>query len=77
MHPILYRQIQAEPDLLTFIRYHPIWYRYLMREPNRFEDMRQEAKVFHGQTFSQRVEKATNQVQMIHTIIQLTSAMKD
>lgn len=77
MHPSIYHYIRNQNDLISFLRYNPIWYRYLTRDPHRINDMIQESKQFHGQTFSQRVEKVTNQVQMVHALIQLTTAMQD
>lgn len=77
MQQAINNYIRSNPELRSFIRYNPIWYRYLTRDPHRIEEMIKEAKKFHGRTFSQRVEKVTNQVQMIHTLIQLTAAMKD
>lgn len=77
MHQTIYQYIKKNEELLTFLRYHPIWYRYLMRDPQRLHEMIQASKKFHGHTFSQRVDKFTNHMQMVHTLIQLTSAMND
>lgn len=77
MHALSYSYLQAHPELVTFVRYNPIWYRYLSRDPSRLDDLEKEAKKFYGKTFSQRLEKMNNQVQMIGMMIQFAEAMKD
>lgn len=77
MHALSYSYLQAHPELLTFVRYNPMWYRYLSRDPSRLETVEREAKKFYGKTFSQRLEKMNNQVQMISMLMQFAGSMKD
>lgn len=72
-----YRYLTSHPELLTFVRYHPIWYRYLSRDPNKIHELSRVAKKFYGYTFTQRLERLNNQIQMVGMLIQLTEAMKD
>lgn len=77
MDPITYQHIAKRSDLLQFIRYNPVWYRYLSRDPNLIYEMEKEAKKFHGKTLPKRLEKLTDQAQMLNMLIQFTNAMKD
>lgn len=69
--------LMAHPDLANFVRHHPIWYRYLSRDPQRVYELANEAKVFYGKTFPQRLEKLNHQVQMVNMLMQFAGSMKD
>jgi len=77
MQSFCYQYLQENPDLLQFVRYNPIWYRYLTRDPNRLSELEREAKHYYGKTFSKRLEKFNNQVQMASMLMQFADAMKD
>jgi hypothetical protein len=77
MNLICYQYLQSHPELANFVRYHPMWYRYLSRDPQRVYELVDEAKVFYGKTFPQRLERLNNQVQMVNMLIQFATAMKD
>ncbi|HLR66037.1 YlbE-like family protein [Virgibacillus alimentarius] len=77
MHEVSYSYLQNHPELLVFVRYNPVWYRYLSRDPNKLEELEKEAKRFYGKTFTKRLEKMNNQVQMITMLMQFAGAMKD
>ncbi|MBM7572259.1 YlbE-like family protein [Aquibacillus albus] len=77
MQPGLYEFLQSRPDLLQFVRLNPQWYRELTRDPNKIPVMEQEAKVFYGKTVPQRIEKVSNQIQMISMLLQMAGTMKD
>jgi len=77
MNVMCYQYLQKNPDLAVFVRYNPIWYRYLTRDPHRIYELVEEAKVFHGKTLPQRLEKLNNQVQMVNMLVQFASNMKD
>lgn len=77
MNIICYQYLQRHPDLANFVRYHPIWYRYLSRDPYRISELENEARLFYGKTFPQRLEKLTHQVQMVNMLIQFAGKMKD
>nr|WP_153735962.1 YlbE-like family protein [Aquibacillus halophilus] len=69
--------MRSRPELLKFIRLNPQWYRELTRNPSRIQDLEKEANVFYGRTVPQRIEKISNQVQMVSMLIQMAGAMKD
>lgn len=77
MDKTVYNYLQANPRLLTFIRHNPIWYRYLSREPQKMFELENEAKVFYGKTFNQRLEKINEHIQLITIIAQMSQAMRD
>ncbi|MRH42141.1 hypothetical protein GH741_05555 [Aquibacillus halophilus] len=77
MEPNLYQFLRSRPELLKFIRLNPQWYRELTRNPSRIQDLEKEANVFYGRTVPQRIEKISNQVQMVSMLIQMAGAMKD
>lgn len=73
----MYNQINAKPELLFFLRHQPIWYRTLSRDPAQFEQFEKEAKSYLGKTIPQRVEKVSEQMQMMAMFLQMASAWKD
>ncbi|WP_138415051.1 YlbE-like family protein [Aquibacillus sediminis] len=77
MQPELYHYLQTRTDLLHFVRQNPKWYRTLSREPNRVGELEQEAKYFYGKTVPQRINKLSNQIQMITMLLQMAGSMKD
>lgn len=77
MNKELQQYLAARPDLINFIRFNPIWYRYLNRNPSSITEMEKEAKCYYGKTFSQKVEKVGNNVQMLSMLLQFTEMMKD
>lgn len=68
---------EENPQIAQFVRYNPIWYRYLSREPSRINELPKAAKVFYGKTIPQRVEKFSNQMQMVGMMLQFAGVMKD
>ncbi|MEN2766562.1 YlbE-like family protein [Ornithinibacillus xuwenensis] len=77
MHKDVYNHLQANPELLNFVRHNPEWYRYLTRNPSSIMDIHKESKQFYGKTFSQRLDKANQNVQMIGMLLQFAEMMKD
>jgi len=77
MNENVYNYLQANPDLLTFVRYNPIWYRYLSRDPDKMFELEKEAKIFYGKTFSKRLEKFSEHVHLATMLVQMSQAMKD
>ncbi|MFC2950220.1 YlbE-like family protein [Virgibacillus sediminis] len=77
MDSYTYQYLKSRPELLSFIRYNPVWYRYLSRHPENIRRMEKQAKVFHGKTFPQKMEKVNQQIQMAGMMLQFAEAMKD
>ncbi|WP_053219786.1 YlbE-like family protein [Virgibacillus senegalensis] len=77
MQPVIYQQLNNRPDLKHFIRMNPEWYRKLTRNPDELKEMEKAAKVFYGKTIPQRMERLSDQMQMVTMLIQLAGAMKD
>lgn len=77
MDETAYKYLVSKPKLVNFIRYNPEWYRYLARDPNRVYELEEASKFFYGKTLSQRLDKVTNQIQMVHMLIQFSGIMKD
>lgn len=77
MNKSIFHQLQSHPDLIQFIRYNPKWYRYITRDPQKIHDLPMEAKKFYGKTFTQRLEKLSDQVRMVDMMLKLAGAMKD
>lgn len=61
----IYSFLRSQGKYLNFVRNNPEWYRYLARDPKRWQEIPQEAKVYYGQTFSQRLERMNQQIQML------------
>ncbi|WP_405102428.1 YlbE-like family protein [Oceanobacillus sp. FSL H7-0719] len=73
-----YNYIKQQPKLVEFMRQRPIWYRYLSRDgATRIPELEKEAKVFYGQTLSQRLNRVNDQVQMASMLINLANLLKD
>ncbi|MCM3742251.1 YlbE-like family protein [Oceanobacillus luteolus] len=73
-----YQYLQNNPRALEFIRLNPIWYRYLSRDGvKRTQDLEKEVKIFFGQTFSGRLNRMNDQVQMASMLIQVANILKD
>jgi hypothetical protein len=56
--------IKSRPELIQFVRQNPIWYRKLSRNPELIDTIEKEAKYFYGKTFSQKVNKFQQNIQM-------------
>ncbi|AVQ98936.1 YlbE-like family protein [Oceanobacillus sp. M65] len=69
--------LEENPQIARFVRYNPVWYRYLSRDPSRISELPKEAKVFYGKTIPQKVERFSNQMQMVGMMLQFAGAMKD
>lgn len=72
MHPHVYQFLRVHKDLLNFVRKNPIWYRYLSRDPDQISKLIKASKLFYGKTFHQRAERISNQIKMLHMLMQLT-----
>lgn len=72
-----YEYLRNNDQLLKFVRYNPLWYRYLSRDPSAIKLMEKEAKVFYGKTLSQRLERMSDQIQLVSMLIHFSEAMKD
>lgn len=77
MNSSIFQQLQSQPDLIKFVRYNPMWYRFLTRDPQKIKDLPKEAKKFYGKTFTQQLEKFSDQIRIVDMMIQLAGAMKD
>ncbi|HHY74498.1 MAG TPA: hypothetical protein GX497_15000 [Bacillus bacterium] len=56
-------------DLLIFIRENPIWYRILSRNPEKVFEIEQEAKIFFGRTFPQRIDRLEQHIQLANLLL--------
>lgn len=74
---LTYYKLQQRPDLLSFLRYNPEWYRYLTRNPDQLVQMEKEAKIFHGKTLTQRIEKFNDHLELATMLIYMTETFKD
>lgn len=78
MEQTIYLYLRGQPKLLEFIRREPIWYRYLLREGAKLlPELEKEAKVFYGQTFTGRLNRVSDQVQMASMLINVANILKD
>ncbi|MFC0524015.1 YlbE-like family protein [Pontibacillus salicampi] len=77
MQPGVYQYLETREDLLKFIRMNPKWYRKVTRNPSVLSQIESEAKHYYGKTTPQRMEKFTNQLQMVQMLVQMAQAMKD
>ena len=53
-----------DPQLRQFVRHKPYWYRRLAREPGSLEQLKQEANHFYGRSFTDRIGRLQNNLQM-------------
>ncbi|MDR7072122.1 YlbE-like family protein [Fictibacillus barbaricus] len=67
--------LNTRPDLKYFIREKPEWYRKLSRNPFTVSELEENAKVFYGRTFGQRVDRFHQQVQNFGLLMELISVM--
>lgn len=63
------------PDLLTFVRENPFWYRILTRNPEKVYEIEEEAKIFYGRTFPQRIDRFKEQLDLVHMLFSLFQVM--
>ncbi|GAB4072330.1 YlbE-like family protein [Barrientosiimonas marina] len=77
MQPAIYNYLRQNPELHQFVRFNPVWYRYLTKDPQRMQDLEKASKQFHGQTFSQQVNRIENQLQNANMLIHLAQALKE
>lgn len=76
MQPNVYKYLENREDLIKFIRMNPIWYRRLTRYPDQLEQLEKEAKYFYGKTTPQKLDRITNQMQMLNMFLQMAQAMQ-
>ncbi|MCD5322562.1 MULTISPECIES: YlbE-like family protein [Pontibacillus] len=77
MQPGVYQYLNNRPDLVHFIRQNPKWYRKITRDPSVLVGMEEEAKYYFGKTTTQKMERMTNQLQMVQMLMQMAQAMKE
>lgn len=77
MNEDTYHYLKSQPELINFVRYNPIWYRYLTRDPTKVYSLEKESKEFYGKTFSQRLDKVNNHIQMVQLLVKFSGIMKD
>ncbi|MFC7372048.1 YlbE-like family protein [Fictibacillus iocasae] len=63
--------LNTRPDLKFFIRERPEWYRTLSRNPGSMQELEEQAKVFFGKTFGQRVDRFHQQLKSIGLLMEL------
>ncbi|MFC0189019.1 YlbE-like family protein [Fictibacillus aquaticus] len=66
--------LNTRPDLKYFIRERPEWYRTLSRNPAAMAELEEQAKVFFGKTFGQRVDRFHQQIKSIGLLMDLLGA---
>ncbi len=67
--------LQSRPDLTMFVRENPIWYRKLSRSPEKVFEIEQEAKVFYGRTFPQRIDRLNERIQLANMLLGMMNVM--
>lgn len=78
MESAIYQYLRTKPELLEFMRHQPIWYRYLSRDgAKRLAELEKEANIFYGKTFSGRLSRVNDQVQMASMLINVANMLKD
>ncbi|MDG5788318.1 YlbE-like family protein [Evansella sp. AB-P1] len=71
MRTEVYNYVRSQPDLHRFLRYNPMWYRKLSRNPFSLKEMEKEAKIFHGKTFPQRMDRLQNSMNMAVMMLEM------
>lgn len=69
--------LDQQPDLKYFIRTHPDWYQRLSRYPAELITLKQGADDFFGKTFSKKVERMTEKVDLIAMLLQMAVMDED
>ena len=77
MRKEVYDYITRNPDLLEFIRNEPEWYRRLSRHPEELLKFEQEARIYHGKTWPDRIERLTNYMQMAQMMFFMLQSFKE
>lgn len=67
--------IQADPDLIKFLREQPLWYRRLGRNPNQLQSFQVSALHYHKKSIPHHVERFSNGVQMAQMMVGMFQAM--
>jgi hypothetical protein len=69
--------LHQRADLKYFIRTHPIWYKHLARNPHDLSSFERAAKQYYKGTFSQKVNRFQEQVQMAQLLFSMLSVLKE
>lgn len=77
MDPSIYQHIKSDSNLLYHLRHDPSWYRKLSKNPMSLSEMEKQAKRYQGRTIPQRVERISEQMQLLGMFLQMASTMKD
>ncbi|MGC4375516.1 YlbE-like family protein [Fictibacillus sp. Mic-4] len=67
--------LSTRPDLKYFMREQPNWYRELTRNPASIEKLEEDAKVFFGRTFGQRIDRFHQQVKGLSLLLDFIGMM--
>ncbi|HHW38263.1 MAG TPA: hypothetical protein GXX18_13665 [Bacillales bacterium] len=67
--------LQSRPDMLMFVRESPGWYRKLSRSPEKVFEIEQEAKIFYGRTFPQRMDRLNESIQFANMLLGMMNVM--
>ena len=75
MRQDIFELIEADEDLLNFLRQQPIWYRRLSRNPQEFDLFNTESKYFFKKSIPDRVHQLSNSVQMASMMVSMFQSM--
>ncbi|SET85962.1 YlbE-like protein [Salinibacillus kushneri] len=72
MQANVYQYLTNRPELLHFVRMNPSWYRILTRYPERVVLLENSSKSFYGQTFSQKMGKLNEQLNLLSMLLSMS-----
>ena len=61
--------IKSNPLLYSYLRVNSSWYSVLNRDSSRLRDIEKEARHYYKMTFPDKIERFTNQMEMISTFM--------
>ncbi|MCD8502536.1 MAG: YlbE-like family protein [Bacillaceae bacterium] len=67
--------LNQRQDLKQYLRINPVWYRKLSRNPQSISEMEQEAKIYYGKTFPQKVERFQSNLNMAMMLLEMIKGM--
>ncbi len=67
--------IIQRPELKQFLRRHPVWYRYLSRNPHSLAQIENEAKIYYGKTFPQKLDRFQSNLNLALMLLEMVKGM--
>jgi hypothetical protein len=71
MDLVVVNRLKSNPMLREYVRNNSYWYKYLNRNGHYIKEIEEEMKIKYKMTVNDRIDKFSNNIEMIQTLLQI------